>query len=398
MKNPGWLAALALAACGSRGSELSLTVSGVAASDLPSIQAELQRIEGVAEARAGQFKDGQVTYSIRYSGKGPDLAARLARSSSGLKNVRGFDDGSVAVSFDNASTPVAPTPAPAPAPAPAPSTADGNPPERPKDLPKDPLAYQIFTFPGGSIAKFDAWRYAPAQGGSNTVMFDAVPEGREKDFVLRVIAGTPTAQEMQQLFTAGPQIVQQFLAQIFPGIQRAGEPKSTTFGGDEAMVEEYTGKNAEGKDVRVRAVYIKKKDVGVAVFGIGTEPGHKEFGRAIDIVAQSVTFVETPVEPELTGTWTMNTYRSSGSGSTQFSYSSATGLTLYANGSFTESHASSAGGQSTASASLEDHQRGRVIKRGNVLTFRYDSGKVWTATYELRGGALMLNGNAWFRQ
>ncbi len=378
-----------LCSCGASASEINITISGVTASDIAVIQAELQKIPGLTSARAGQFKDGQVTFAVQFAGTGPELAGHLGRSTSGLKNVKSFETAAVLVSFDNASTP---TPPPATQPTPPVST------ERPANLPKDPLAYQIFKFNGGSIAKFDNWNYVPVNtGDGNMIAYDGAPQGREKDFLLRVVMGTPNQQQMQQLFTMGPQYVQQMLSQFFQGLQRIGESKMTKYGGDEAMNEEYRGTNLQGTAVKIRCVYIKKKDVAVAVFGIGPEAVHQELGRAIDIVAQSVTLQESPIEAGMTGTWVMNYHNSSGTGEHRVSTSSAKNLTIYPNGTFTEHGMTSTDGTRAGHASVEAQNRGRVVKRGNNLTFTYDDGKIWNATYELRGGALILNGNAWFR-
>jgi hypothetical protein len=76
-------------------------------------------------------------------------------------------------------------------------------------------------------------------------------------------------------------------------------------------------------------------------------------------------------------------------------------MTVYPNGTFTETSMSSSNLNNNAgstSAYLDGGNRGRVVKRGNTLSFTYDSGKVWNADYKLDGGALVLNGNYWLRQ
>jgi hypothetical protein len=377
-----FLCLLLLAACGKNA--IQVTVSGV--TDPNKVKQLIETTKGVGSVQMDSFKDGQAKYTVQYSGKGGDLGAAL--SDTPLKNVKGFDATSLQISMDG-STPVVVV---KPEDPPKPET----PPERPKDLPKDPLAYKIHKFSGGSIATFDNWgiQQVPSED-KNLIIFDTAPQGKQNDFVLRVAMGTPGLEDMQNLFVKGPEQVQAFLQ----GFQRSGEQKKTTYGGDEAMSEEYKGKSPDGRDITVRVVYIKKKDVAVAILAIGTDAGHKEFGRSQEIVAQSVTFTESAIEAELTGTWHLSSFYQSGTGSHQFSSSSATSMTIYPNGTFTEHSMTTAGGQSTASAYVEGKQRGRIVKRGNNLTFYYDGGdkKVWNATYELKGGALMLNGKAWFR-
>jgi hypothetical protein len=268
---------------------------------------------------------------------------------------------------------------------------DKPPEEKPK---KDPLAYRIHEFEGGSVAKFDDWVVAAVPSGSNSmVVFDTAPKGREKDFAVRIVVATPEAGVMEKLFEVGPQLVQQYL----PGFERDGEPQKTKFGGDEAMIETYKGDNLEGRKTIVRCVYIKKKDIAVAVFGIGSEGGHKDFGRAVEIVSQSITFKEGVIEKELTGSWHTGTYNSSGSGDTRSSVSTNRSITIYPNGTFTEIFMTSTDVPS-GGAITEGNRRGRIVKRGKNLTFHFDDGSVINAAYELKGGALMLNGTAYFRQ
>src|SRR6185295_111036 len=100
-----------LMACGSKGSDLTLTVSGVAMADVEKIKADLSGLKGVSDAKAGQFKDGQVVLTLKSEGKGSDLASRLATLGSGLKNVKGFDDASVQVSYDGVAAVAPPKPA-----------------------------------------------------------------------------------------------------------------------------------------------------------------------------------------------------------------------------------------------------------------------------------------------
>src|SRR5258706_7223813 len=88
-----------LAACGSKGADLTIAVSGVAMADLEKIRGEISGLKGVSDVKTGQLKDGQATFALKFEGKGGDLAARLATLGSGLKNVKGFDDASIQVSY-----------------------------------------------------------------------------------------------------------------------------------------------------------------------------------------------------------------------------------------------------------------------------------------------------------
>jgi hypothetical protein len=383
------------AACGSSATEITLTVSGVQMSDLEGIRGDLARLKGVSEVRPGQLREGRATFSLRYSGKGPELAADLSRLGSGLKNVTGFDPTSVQVSWTGAPAAAAAAskgqdPAPA---VPAAATPDG-----PK-AEKDPLAYRIHQLPAGTVATFDGWKINPLPADANWAMMETHPEGKENDFQLIVAAGTPEAQVQANLFEEGAR----YLRQLIPAMRPSGEARSTSFGGDEARVQDYV-LEAQGKKINVQSVIIKKKDVAVALLAFGTEAGWKEYGRSVMITAQSITIKESPPDPALVGTWVLDNSYSSGTGtSNAFSYSSSRSVTIYPNGTFTESSFSSAGLNNTAgstSAYLEGGDRGRVVKRGNVLTFQYDNGKVWSPKYSLDGGgkALVLNGKAWFRQ
>ena len=59
-----------LAACAPKGSPLMMTVSGVTMADLEPIRIELSAVVGVSDVRAGQLKDGQATFALKYDGKG----------------------------------------------------------------------------------------------------------------------------------------------------------------------------------------------------------------------------------------------------------------------------------------------------------------------------------------
>lgn len=377
---------LLIAACGPKGADLTLAVSGVAMADLDPIRKELAAVPGVGDVRAGQLKDGQATFTVKYAGKGGDLASKL--SSTSLKNVKGFDDGSVQVAYGGAA---APTPAPAPV---APAEAKK---EIKVEVKKDPLAYKVHQLAGGTIATFDSWKVNPLPGDGTWTVMETHPEGKENDFQMIVSAGTPGPQVMANLFEEA----RKYLSQMMPGLRPVGDAQKTLIGGDEARVQDYSVE-AQGRTLKVQSVVIRKKDVAVSVLALGTDDAFKEYGRAVGITAQSITIKEEPPDPALVGTWLLEKYYSSGAGtSSQFSHSSSTSMTLYPNGTFTESSSSASSLNNNAgntSAYLDGGNRGKVVKRGATLSFTYDNGKVWNADYKLDGGALVLNGNYWMRQ
>lgn len=265
------------------------------------------------------------------------------------------------------------------------------------EVKKDPLAYKVQELPGGTVAIFENWRYASAGGDGTWALFDMAPSGRETEFLIRLAIGTPERSILENFFTEGPRYMQQ----ILPGFQRVGEQKKCRFGGDDAMIEEYEG-SPQGKKLLVRMVYLRKGDIAVAVAGFGTEAGYRDYGRAIEIVAQSLSFKESPLEPGLTGTWALETYYSSKTGASDH-FNSSTGryITIYPNGTFTEAThtgAFSSSSLGTSNTLVEGADRGKVVKRGNVLTFTYDNGKTWSAAYELLQGGLKLNGSLYLRQ
>ncbi len=380
---------LLLAACGgAKPADITVTVSGVGMPELESVRGGLES-QGATDVRPGALKDGKVTITVRFAGKGSDLAAKLAAAKGVLRDVKGFDDTSVQVVYASPLGVIGPTEEQAKGP---PAKPEEKPVEKEikVDAKKDPLAYRVHQLQGGTIATFEGWKIVPVGADGNWTAFDTTPPGKEQDFVLRVVFGTPNRGELESIFTAGPELVRQFLTQLFgAGVRRSGEQKKCTFGGDEAMVEEYAAE-AQGKKLTVRVAYIKKKDVAVAVLGIGTEAGIKEFGRAIEITAQSISFQESPLEPALVGTWALEKYTSSGTGtSSQFSYSSGRYVTIYPNGAFSESTHSSASSRSssgTGDVMVEGGDRGRIVKRGSLLTFHYDDGKTWSTDYRLDGG------------
>lgn len=261
---------------------------------------------------------------------------------------------------------------------------------------KDPLAYKVLEVPGGSVAKFDSWQYSKLLTAPNMVYCDAVPEGRAKDFFLRTCVGTPSAPDMVNLFTVGPQLTRAALAQVFgPVFKPVGEPKKCTCGGDEAMVEEYAG-DIRGTAYTCRVMYVKRKDVAVAVMAIGTETGFKEFGRAVEIVAQSITLKESTVEPGLLGTWTCEAFSKAGEKENQINVAMARSITFFPNGTFSDTAQSGFSGH-PINAMVKGANRGTVVKRGNTLTFHYDDGSTWTPTYEAYSNGLKIDGKCYLK-
>ena len=381
-------ALLLFGACGTKGRDVTVTVAGVTAADLEAVKTELSKLPGVSEVRTGSLKEGQAVFTLVSTTAGSDLAGALAKSASGLKNVKGFDDGSIQVSFDGKAAPVAAAPVPRGA---TPAAAG---PEKEGKVPteKDPLAYKIHTFNGGTIATFDGWVFAPPKQEGNYLLLVTQPQGKEDDFQMIIIVGTPTEAELNQLFELAPTQ----LMQLFPTWQAANDGKLVTFGGDAAKIETFRAGEWKGRTMTATAIYVKRKDIAVAVVGIGSPEGYKSYGRALEITAQSITFKESALEPELCGTWHMSKYYSSGTGSTFFSHSSATSMTIYPNGTFTKRSSSSTSG-SGVGATTDGGERGAVTKRGAMLTFRNDKGEVWNMDYKLEAGALLLNKTLWTR-
>jgi hypothetical protein len=271
-------------------------------------------------------------------------------------------------------------------------------PEAPS-APKDPLAYRMFQWPGGTIAQFDNWKYGPISSAANVVWCDGWPEGRQQDFILRTAIGTPSAQDLTNFFTLGPQLVQGILQQYFgPVFQRAGEPKQTTCGGDAAMLEAYQA-DIRGAKWLCRVLYVKRKDIAIAVLGIGKEEAFKEFGRSIELVAQSISIKESAVDAALVGTWVLETSSSAGSrvNGDVLNVAQARSITIFPNGTFTDTASSTFSGQDMTGLAEGGH-RGTVVKHGNVLTFRYDNGNTWSPAYEVYSNGLKLNGAIYVKQ
>jgi hypothetical protein len=265
---------------------------------------------------------------------------------------------------------------------------------------KDALAYRVQQINGGTIAVFDGWKVAPLNLGANIIAASTFPEGRQSDFILSAAIATPSKQDLDNFFTVGPQLTRQLLAQLSPTFHASGLAKKSKVGGDEALIEEYEGQ-MNGKKVTARVIYVRRQDVGFAVSGIGTEAGMSEFSRSIEIVAQSITFKESALEPALVGTF----FRTLSSGGGDLNVSNTRSITIYPNGTFTDSANTVVTGAVKAGQSqtdvnqlVEGAHRGRVIKRGNTLTFHYDNGQTWSAPYEVYSNGMKLDGRLYERQ
>lgn len=380
---------LCLAACSEKSHEIAVSVSGVAMADLEPIRVELSRASGVRAVRAGALAEGRAVFAVSCAGKGPELAAALAGTS--LKDVKGFDDGSVQIAY--AAAPPAPGPAPSIA-KPMKQEPEGK--LVAVEVKKDPLAYKVHQLAGGTIATFDGWKVNLLPGDGNWTLMETHPEGKENEFQMIVSAGTPGPKVMANLFEEA----RRFLQQRIPGLKAAGEAQKTLVGGDEARIQDYT-LEAQGRTLKVQSLIIRKKDVAVSLVAFGNDASYQEYGRGVGITAQSITIKEEPPDAALVGTWNLEKYHSSGAGtSSKFSYSSSRSMTIYPNGTFSEASMSSAGldnNSGVTSAYLEGGDRGKVIKRGGTLSFTYDNGKVWNTEYKFDGGVLVLNGNYWLR-
>jgi hypothetical protein len=268
------------------------------------------------------------------------------------------------------------------------------------DAKESKLKYKVEKGPGGTWAAFDGWRAATTTAGGWFTLQTA-PRGREKDFALRVSYGTPDKKDLEKLFELGPKVVEKLL----PGLKRQGKPTKATFGGDEARVERWEG-NSPDKVKRVaRVVYLRKKDVAVAIIGLGTEAGTKELGEAVEITAKSLSFKESPLEKGLAGTWSWSTSSSVGG----LTMTASKRVTITADGQFTWRNSGVGTGEVRLAAGevrlettgyLKDGtMKGKVIRRGPVLTFHADDGRRWSLTYRLKGNnGLELGGQLFAKE
>lgn len=386
VKNFAGALLVCLAACGgSKSSEIKIAISGVAMADLEAIKTELSKIKGVSDVQAGQFKDGQVTLTLKYSGKGGELATELTSGAAALKNVKGFDDNSIQIAYGAAPPPLAPpigTPLPLPEkknpdpPAPPDIAKPPDPPKPPVNEPplppaggKDPLAYRLQQVNQGSMATFDGWKANPVESGDPAVSFyTMVPAGRENDFQLLVVFTRPDNPNVGDIFQEGPALIRN----RFGALQLMQQQIQFTLAGDPAALEEYQAEN-QGKKIRGRVIYLKRRDVTLMVLGLGSEAGYNEFVKAINIVAASVTMREPEISKPLIGTWGND--------------KDARTLTLCPNGTFLDRN----GREMSFGKVTED-------PRTHALSFRTDDGREWKPDGTRNGDRLVLDGVAWSKR
>jgi len=341
------------------------------------------------EGVAGTFQSGGDSFEFTAA-----LDGNTMKLSSGGSDYVLKKSGTNPLARPQAANPLAGGPKDSPAEFPAPAASAS--PARGSQM-KDPLAYKMQELPGGSIATFDGWKSQEVMNENNTYIFDTSPEGRQKEFVLRVAISTPSAQDLQNFFTFAPPFVKALLQQLSPTFQSSGEPRKTKCGGDEAYVEEYTG-NVQGTKYNARALYVKRKDVGIVTLGIGTDAGFKEFGRSVEIVAQSITFKESQLNKELIGSWVFEaSSRTDAGGGGVLNVNSARTITIMPNGTFTDS-ATTTAVHDDGTGLAQGGSRGTVIQRGNILTFHYDSGQTWSPAFQVGGGGLKLDGQLFLKQ
>jgi len=376
-----------LTACGKPETDLTLSVTGVVAKDVDAVRAELEKLVGAGKTKVLELNDGTLKLSVRTALSTADLAGLLSKSESGLKNVTGFDAQSATIAFGGA-----------PPPADPPAMQGTVPREVKVEIKKDPLAYKVLQLEGGTIASFDGWKVQPVPAYENWIGAMSCPEGKQDDFQIFVYVGTPGAQILAGLFESAPNL----LRQLAPAVRDEGEAKRCTFGGDDARVQDYSLDRA-GKKILIQGIVIRKKDVGVCIWGVGTSEGMKQYGRAPEIVAQSITVRESPPDPGLVGNWSLSHYSSSGAGTRdKISVSTSRNISIFPNGCFTDTSFTGANAEnerSSTSVYAEGDGRGKILRRGKFLTFQYDSGRTWSVEYELKGGSgLSLGGTIWIKE
>lgn len=93
------------AAISAPGAPITVAISGVAAPDVPALQEEFKKIEGVSSVEVRKLKGGEATLTVEFRGKGGDLALKLSGSASALKNVEEFDDASIRIAVGGSGSP-----------------------------------------------------------------------------------------------------------------------------------------------------------------------------------------------------------------------------------------------------------------------------------------------------
>src|SRR5262249_44319498 len=131
---------------------------------------------------------------------------------------------------------------------------------------------------GGTYTTFDGWKIQELPNDLGGWLFRTYPPEREQDVSLLLFVATPPPARLARLVDLGPALVKF----NYPHLERTGRSEECKFGGDEARLERYEGKRGGRKEL-AQAIFVRKKGVAVVVFGIGTEAGFKDFGRATEI-------------------------------------------------------------------------------------------------------------------
>lgn len=110
------------------------------------------------------------------------------------------------------------------------------------------------------------------------------------------------------------------------------------------------------------------------------------------------------VDASLVGTWVKENYVSTGSHTSAaptFNVSQSRSITVFPNGAFTDTATTGFTGDNVSGDMnnlAQGAHRGTVVKRGNVLTFRYDNGQTWSSVYEAYSNGLKLSGDIYVKQ
>src|SRR5207248_2864400 len=152
--------------------------------------------------------------------------------------------------------------------------------------------------------------------------------------------------------------------------------------------EEYAGTVQGGTRVKASVIYVKKGDLAVVVTGRGTPEAFPKYAPAVETMARSISLKPSSIEPQLAGKWAMNKSVPSGLGAGN-AYSKSEIITIAFDGSFARestefSDRLGLGNEQTKSTG----GRGKISKRGSLLTFSYDDGRTENSSYELVGDAL----------
>jgi hypothetical protein len=178
-------------------------------------------------------------------------------------------------------------------------------------------------------------------------------------------------------------------------LSKVGESKETKFAGDPAMTEEYKGTVGDGTEVSARVIYVKKKDIAVIVIGRGVEEAFKKYSPAIEVVAQSISFKQASVNPQLAGKWKYSSTVKAALGAGN-AYSKSAILTIFPTGTFAYESTEFADRLAVGNESWDTKTgRGTVAARGNLLTLTFDDGRTVNAT--LDGDSIVYGGDRYRR-